>query len=589
MTAQGPRPSVLKRGMLAIGNLGVTQEMSQALARHTRICNFAGAAHFLITFPYFWVFRCLGATWLSFYVIPLSLFFASIPFINLAGFTTLSRLSLLAAINLSVYLYTASLGLETSIHNVFFFTLISPLMLFHVREWRSILFSVAQPVCFFALLLWKGRWFIPSSHFHPDAYAILSPAITGTTAAMLFACSYVLIWSFHTAHEKLLQAKQLAEFHSREKSRFLSTLSHEIRTPLNGIFGVLQSLGASDLPRHVQSDLRLMRSSGELLLAIINDTLDFAKIEAGRMDLDSRPFHIRNMVEECLSLAEKPAKAKGLECTSRWESSLPEWVTGDEIRCRQVCMNLLNNAVKFTESGSISTHISSRPLDGDYHEIRIAIRDTGIGIDAQTLGRLFNPFTQADSGTSRKFGGTGLGLAISKKLAEAMGGNVLAESVPGQGSVFTFTVTLQATVPDHLQSILPAFEESTDFKGQRALLVEDNQVNQLVARRFLERIGFEVDIARNGVAALEKLACQKYAVVFMDCQMPVMDGYETTKRIRAGENGQARQWIIALTANTQSDDKQRCLDAGMDDFIPKPIHLGQLVETLKKRLNSGSG
>ncbi len=585
MTILGLRPSVWKRAVWVIGNLGVTQDMSQSLARHTRICNYAGAAHFLITFPYFWVFRSFGATWLSFYVIPLSLFFASIPFINWAGFTTFSRLSLLAAINFSVYLYTASLGLGTSIHHVFFFTLISPLMLFHVREWKCILFSVAQPLGFFALLLWKGPWFIPPTHLNADAHAIISHAITGTTGAMLFTCSYVLIWSFHTAHEKLLQAKQLAEFHSQEKSRFLSTVSHEIRTPLNGIFGVLQSLGASDLPRHVQSDLRLMRSSGELLLAIINDTLDFSKIEAGRMDLDARPFHFRNMVEECLSLAEKPAKAKGLECTYRWETGIPEWVTGDEIRCRQICMNLLNNAVKFTEKGRISIQVSSIPTKEDFHEIRIAIQDTGIGIEANTLDRLFKPFSQADTGTSRKFGGTGLGLVISKRLAEAMGGNILVESVPGQGSVFTFKVKLQAAVPDSVHSILPAFEESTDFKGQRALLVEDNPVNQLVARRFLERIGFEVDIARHGGIALEKLVEQEYAVIFMDCQMPVMDGYETTKRIRAEEKDPSHQLIIALTANSQSEDMQHCLEAGMDDFIPKPIHMGQLVETLKKRMN----
>jgi signal transduction histidine kinase/CheY-like chemotaxis protein len=573
-----------KRALEAVGNLGVGPGMDPSLARHTRICNYAGVAHVFMTLPYYWVFRSLGATWLASLVIPLSIFMACIPVLNSAGFTTASRLSLLAAINVCVYLYTASLGMQSSVQNVFFYMLVAPLMLFHVREWRSILFSVSQPIGFYALLVWKGRWFIPVSPFKPEAYGIMSPAITGTTAVMLFACSYVLIWSFHAANERLVQAKKLAEFHSREKSRFLSSVSHEIRTPLNGIFGVIQTLAGSDLPPRVQPDMRLMRSSGELLLAIINDILDFSKIESGHMSLEARPFHFREMVEECLSLAGKPAQAKGLASSCRWEAGCPEWVEGDETRCRQVLMNLLNNAIKFTAAGGISTHVSATPAGGDCHEFRIAVSDTGIGIETAAMGRLFQAFSQADSSTNRRFGGTGLGLVISKKLAEAMGGDIRVDSIFGQGSTFTFTARLRASAPAVTEAPGEAQDGSSLYSGKKALLVEDNPVNQLVACRFLERMGFQVEIADNGETALGKLAQDRYEVILMDCQMPVMDGFEATRRIRARETRQARQLIIAMTANTHAEDRERCLEAGMDDFIPKPILIGQFMETLRKHL-----
>ena len=585
MAASAMNMQAWKRALLDVGNLGVKPGMDPSLARHTRICNYAGVAHVFMTLPYYWVFRYLGATWLASLVIPLSLFMASIPVLNFAGFTTVSRLSLLAVINVFVYMYTASLGMQSSVQNVFFYMLIAPLMLFHVREWGSILFSLLQPIGFYALLVWKGQWIIPASPFQPQAYAIMSPAITGTAAVLLFACSYVLIWSFHAANEKLVQAKQLAEFHSLEKSRFLSTVSHEIRTPLNGIFGVMQTLAASDLPAPLQADLKLMHSSGELLLAILNDILDFSKIEAGRMSLEARAFHFRGMVEECLSLAGKPAQAKGLACSYRWEAGCPEWVEGDETRCRQVIMNLLNNAVKFTAAGGISTHVSAAPAEGDAYLFTIAVSDTGIGIDSVAMDRLFQAFSQADSSTNRKFGGTGLGLVISKKLAEAMGGDIHFDSIYGQGSTFTFTARLRASAPAEAKKTPVAREETgLLYAGQKALLVEDNPVNQLVACRFLERMGFEVDIADHGEIALGKLAQAHYAVILMDCQMPIMDGFEATRRIRERETGRSRQLIIAMTANTHADDRQRCLNAGMDDFIPKPILIGQFTEILRRNL-----
>jgi CheY-like chemotaxis protein/anti-sigma regulatory factor (Ser/Thr protein kinase) len=330
-----------------------------------------------------------------------------------------------------------------------------------------------------------------------------------------------------------------------------------------------------------------MRGSGELLLAILNDILDFSKIESGRMTLEARTFHLRGMLEECMSLAGRPAQGKGLACSFRWEPGCPEWVEGDEIRCRQVLMNLLNNAVKFTAAGGISTQVSARPVSEGAYEFRIAVSDTGIGISPEGLERLFQAFNQADPATNRKFGGTGLGLVISKKLAEAMGGDIRVDSIHGQGSTFTFIARLKLSAPAKPEALPDAREEPDPYSGKRALLVEDNPVNQLVACRFLERMGFQVEIADQGEAALAKLSRERYAVILMDCQMPVMDGFDTTRRIRAMEKGQPRQLIIAMTANTHAEDRRRCLDAGMDDFIPKPILIAQFTETLRRNLPAG--
>ena len=580
-----PSPVYLKNVLgaaLRIGKYGTTPGMDPKLVRRIIATNYAAAGHVLITFPYYWVFKALGATWLSTLVIPLTSLFASIPLINRLGFTTLSRHALIGAINLCVFVYTASLGMETSIQNVFFFTLIAPLMLFHTREWRSILFLVAQPVVGWGLLAAKVTWFIPECPFNPDAYRIMSPMISATTAAMLFSCSFFFIRSIQTFEIHLQEAKNLAESHSLEKSRFLATMSHEIRTPLNGILGVLQSFQGQEIPDRFKSGLKLMKSSGELLLAIIGDILDFSKIESGRLELETRAFDIRALVEECRQLIEIPAVRKGLSVSLAWEPGCPEWVEGDEVRYRQVIMNLLNNALKFTPSGSIGIKVAAEAIEGGRHRFQVTITDTGIGIPPESMARLFQAFSQADSSTTRIYGGTGLGLAISKRLASAMDGDIRVDSQPGRGSSFRFTALLKpASAPEPEPGV-----DGTHmpFKGLNALLVEDNRSNQVVAQMLLSGLGFEVEVAANGKEAVDKVSRKEYSVVFMDCLMPVMDGFEATRCIRKLEIP-SRPFIIAMTANTGSEHRKQCLDAGMDDFIPKPVMVGEVEATLRKHLD----
>jgi signal transduction histidine kinase/CheY-like chemotaxis protein len=582
--SEGPLRKSLNR-ILSLGRAGVVPGMDAKLSRNVIITNFAAYGHVLMTFPYYWVFKALGAAWLSQLVFPLTLFFLSIPQVNRLGFTTASRLMLLGAINVNVYLFTASIGMASSIQNVFFFTLVSPLMLFRITEWRYILVCVAQPVVLWSLLIWKGPWFIPQTHFEPWAFSIMSPAISSTTAVMLFSCSMLIAYLQQGSESRLERAKEAAESSDRAKSRFLATMSHEIRTPMNGIFGVLQILMQSNLSEAHSKDLDLMKSSGDLLLAILNDILDFSKIEAGKLVLEERTFNLQESVLLCKKLLEKVAAEKGLALAMDVTADCPVWVVGDETRYRQVVLNLANNAIKFTRTGGVHLHLAlSNRADGR-SEIALSVKDTGIGMTAESMRQLFQPFSQADSSTTREFGGTGLGLAISKRLADAMNGDLTVDSEPGAGSTFRFTAIMpvgHAPAPRMPEYRLE--EIQANYTGKKALLVEDNAINQMIASRMAAKLGFDVALADDGRQGVEAAAASHFDVIFMDCQMPVMDGYEATRAIRANQNGGTPSVIIALTANSRPEDRAKCMAAGMDDFISKPLLMDILKSTLLRHL-----
>ena len=587
----GFRNAVL-RVLRLLGWAGVVPGMDQNLAKNVIITNFAAYGHVLMTFPYYWVFKALGATWLSSLVFPLTFFFMAVPQINRLGFTTASRLLLLAAINVNVYLYTASIGMETSIQNVFFFTLVSPLMLFRVSEWRSILVSVAQPIGFWVLLICKGSWFIPRTYFDAWAFHFMSPAISMTTAIMLFACSFLISFLQQTSEARLERAKEAAESSDRAKSRFLATMSHEIRTPMNGIFGMLQILMGTRLYQENKEELDLMKSSCDLLLVIINDILDFSKIEAGKVILEERLFDLRESVGICKTLMEKSAADKGLSLTLEIADDCPSGVIGDETRYRQVIMNLANNAVKFTKSGGVRFRLERLGGNERGDEILFSIRDTGIGMSLETLGLIFLPFSQADSSTTREYGGTGLGLAISKRLALAMGGDLTVKSVLGQGSDFRFSARFKtagggeaAAMPAAAMPAVPN-PSRQPYEGKKALLVEDNPINQKVASRMVAKLGFAVTLCENGAEAVQAAGAEYFDMIFMDCQMPVMDGFEATRILRARETPGRRSVIIALTANAGAEDRERCMACGMDAFISKPLLVGELKAILAVHLRA---
>jgi len=374
--------------------------------------------------------------------------------------------------------------------------------------------------------------------------------------------------------ERLAAETQKANEASRAKSEFLATMSHEIRTPLNGVLGMAQALAMDTLEADQRDKLNVILSSGETLTALLNDILDLSKIEAGKMEISAVDSNLKASLDRAVGLFEQVAREKGIALSIVREGGGPDWLCFDRVRVHQCVTNLISNAVKFTHSGQVDVRwsVAAAPKDMP-HRVRISVTDTGIGMNEQALTRLFNAFTQADGSTTRRFGGTGLGLAITRKLARLMSGDVHVSSAVGQGSTFTLTFEAPAAV-NQLRAVPQAIEAGHVDAPQRAiriLLVDDNATNRQVAKLFLARLQCEIVEAENGAEALERLETQNFDVVLLDVHMPVMDGCEAIRRIRASGKPWRSLPVIALTADAMEGDRERFVAMGMTDYLAKPI------------------
>ena len=383
--------------------------------------------------------------------------------------------------------------------------------------------------------------------------------------------------SRRSQHE-LSEALERSEAANRSKSDFVASISHELRTPMHGVIGMAELLLREDIDDEVRERVDAIHTSASGLLAVINDILDFSRLEADRTRLRSEPLDLRELVSECIALLSSRACERAVELRMEIDAGVPMWVLGDADRLRQVLNNLVGNAVKFTEEGRVTVRVCR--AEGADGRLQVAIEDTGVGIAADALERIFEPFVQADGSIQRRHGGTGLGLAISRRLVDAMGGRIAVRSVPGSGTEFSFEIALEPCAP-------PSDDTVADPKlaqiGAHLLIAEDHPVNQALARRMMTKLGCTFEIAADGKEAVAAFERSRFDLVLMDCHMPEMDGYHATRAIRELEAGTAsRIPIVAMTAGAMDSDRAAARDAGMDDFLTKPFSLGDLQRLLER-------
>jgi two-component system, sensor histidine kinase len=400
---------------------------------------------------------------------------------------------------------------------------------------------------------------------------------------LLLAGLLMVMWQFR----RLNHARLAAQAANRSKSEFVANMGHELRTPLNAILGMSELLAETSLDQGQRGMLDILRGSAEGLLVMINGVLDFAALEAGRVRLERTEFTLRSCVESVAGLIRPQAAAKGLELEVLIADDVPSRIVGDPLRLQQILLNLITNAVKFTETGKVRLELTLTSSERQTQALLFRVIDTGIGIDAETLGGLFTPFTQADSGSARRYEGAGLGLATVRRLVQLMRGSIGAQSVPGRGSTFWFLVPVEAASAPQPQEAPSKLPVAPARECAHVLVVDDNPVNQLVAQRALERLGYAVEVASGGKQALEKLQSVErrhppFDAILLDCQMPGLDGYATSAAIRRHENGGPRVPIIALTANSSEEDREKCLASGMDDYLGKPLQIAALAGALER-------
>jgi len=492
------------------------------------------------------------------------------------------------------WFYNGGIGGSTTLSGVFFIVLITLL----VKKKYHYIFIGAL------IAIFLGCYYV-EKHFPELVQPYSSPAAKEsdliTSAVTNILIVGLLVGFIKKSHEtdkrdlirksEELQASQIELSASRDqaeaatfaKSNFLANMSHEIRTPLNGIIGTAQLLSRTSLLPEQQELLQTLQSSSNLLINIISDILDISKIEADKLILHPVSTHLRNCIKTVIEITEPAITTlhKPLKLTYQVDENVANYVIADQGRLQQILVNLIGNAIKFTDEGSVTLRVTASEIRNNIQEITFGVKDDGIGISEEALAQLFKPFTQVNTTALRKYGGTGLGLSICKKLVEMMQGRIWVESKEAEGSLFAFTLPLQVTYSAAELEMQPGEKEAFQYRPLRILLAEDNKMNQLIASKIFKKVGYSIDIAENGLAAVNMVEQCNYDLIFMDIQMPEMDGLQATRHILK-KHGEGAPPIIAMTANVLSENERECAQAGMKDFVSKPFTFERLEDIIQK-------